>query len=60
MAPEQPTHQPERVVAGNCPDCGRVCVVFNNHEVWPLVVCCCGWTGATTDVRRHTRLEREW
>lgn len=38
MAAEEPTHQPERVIAGNCPDCGRVVVVFNNRETWPLQV----------------------
>lgn len=54
----EPTHQPERVIAGNCPACGRLCVVFNNHESWPLVDCTCGWSGPTTSVLNHTRLDR--
>lgn len=56
---EEPTHQPARVIVGHCPDCKRVVVVFNNHEVWPLVVCHgCGWHGATTAILHHTRLEQ--
>lgn len=54
---EQPTHQPERAIAGHCPACGAVTIVFNNHEVWPLVNCKCGWAGGTGSVVNRTRLE---
>jgi hypothetical protein len=54
---EQPTHQPERVISGHCPDCRRVAVVFNNHEAWPAVRCVCGWAGATTGLDHLVRLE---
>lgn len=47
------------VIAGQCPECKRVVVVFNSHEVWPLVRCSCGWAGGTTDIDNHTRLERD-
>lgn len=58
MLMEEPTHQPARVIAGHCPSCGEVVVVFNNHETWPLVQCRCGWQGATTSVYNRIRLER--
>lgn len=57
-AKEEPTHQPSRVIVGHCPECSEVVVVFNNYEVWPIVSCKCGWRGATTQIRNHTRLER--
>lgn len=59
MAKDEPTYQPARVIAGHCPECKRVVVVFNNHEVWALVKCDCGWAGATTQILNHTRLERD-
>jgi hypothetical protein len=52
----EPTHQPERAVWGHCPECWRVCVVFNNYEVWPLVRCECGWVGGTLGLIGHTRI----
>lgn len=55
---DEPTHQPDRVLTGRCPECRRVVVVFNNHESWPLVECRCGWTGATTQVDARHRLDR--
>lgn len=57
MPTDEPTHQPRRVIAGHCPKCLQVVVIFNNHEVWPLVHCKCGWAGATTAIHNHTRLE---
>lgn len=54
---EEPTHQPARVVAGHCPWCLRVVVVFNNYECWPAVVCECGWKGPTFAIANHTRLD---
>lgn len=32
-----------------------MCVILNNHEVWPPAVCKCGWGGATTQLLNHTR-----
>lgn len=55
MSGEEPTHQPARVIAGNCPECGRLCVLFNNHEVWSLFRCSCGWVGATGEVVDYVR-----
>lgn len=54
------TLQPERVLVGNCPECDRVCVVFNNHEGWPLVACSCNWRGTTTELANRARRERSW
>lgn len=54
----EPTHQPERAITGNCPACGRLCIVFNNHESWPLVECACAWHGPTTSLLNHARAER--
>lgn len=59
MSGEQPTHQPQRVIAGHCPTCRSVVVVFNNFETWPLVECRCGWAGGTTEIDNHTRLEAD-
>lgn len=58
MPKDEPTHQPARAIAGHCPVCLRLCIVFNNHEVWPLVVCECGWKGGTDQVGNRTRYER--
>ncbi len=55
---DEPTHQPARVIAGHCPKCSEVVVVFNNHESWPPVVCKCGWGGGTNQVMHYIRLER--
>lgn len=52
------THTATRVVVGHCPDCGRVVVVFNNLESWPLAVCSCGWHGAMTEIHNATRYEQ--
>lgn len=54
------TLQPQRVLIGTCPYCGRVCVVLNNHGSWPLVECECGWTGATTRLANRARREHGW
>lgn len=43
------TYSASRVLAGHCPECGKVLVVFNDGESWPLVACSCGWRGATTE-----------
>jgi endogenous inhibitor of DNA gyrase (YacG/DUF329 family) len=51
-------HQPERVIVGNCPDCGRVIVVLNNREVWPFIECECGARLQTTDIVQSHRVER--
>lgn len=56
---EQPTYQPARVIVGHCPECKNTVVIFNDYETWPLVRCKCGWSGATTDIDNHIRLERE-
>lgn len=45
------------MVAGHCPSCKRVVVVFNNHGVWPPVVCACGWIGGTAAIAHHVRYE---
>lgn len=58
MTPESTTHQPERLLAGRCPDCRRLVVVFNNYESWPLVACECGWEGPTGDVAERIRIDR--
>ena len=50
--------QPSRVIVGHCPRCGRVIVVENNYEIWPLVICACDWSGMTTEVARRARYER--
>lgn len=54
---EQPTLQSERVIVGHCPECARVAVVLNSHEVWPVVRCACGWAGATTELDHKVRME---
>lgn len=54
---DEPTHQPERVIVGHCPSCNRVLVLFNNHEVWSLFKCQCGWYGNTMSIKNRTRLE---
>ena len=54
---ENETRQPERVLLGHCPVCGRVVVVENHHEVWPLVNCRCGWDGATDEIADYVRYE---
>lgn len=54
------TLQPDRVLVGNCPQCGRVCVILNNHGSWPLVHCTCDWTDATTALANRARRERGW
>ena len=43
------TLQPGRFAAGNCPTCGRVVLVLNNGESWPLIACKCGWRGGIGD-----------
>lgn len=55
---EQETLQAERVVAGNCPTCGRVVIIPNNYEVWPLVKCSCGAIFPTTAISNRVRVER--
>jgi hypothetical protein len=40
------TYTAARVLAGNCPECHRVLVVFNDGESWPSIACICGWRGA--------------
>lgn len=57
-AGDETTHQPSRMVAGHCPDCGAVVCIFNEYGVWPPVVCKCGWAGGTTEIVNHVRLER--
>lgn len=52
------TIQPERVLVGNCPVCGRVIVQENNHEGWPIVDCSCDWSGTTTEVMNRHRVDR--
>lgn len=52
------TRQPERVLVGHCPECGRVVVVENHHESWPLVTCACGWRDGTTAIRNGRLYER--
>lgn len=54
--------QPERVIVGNCPACGRLLVIPNNHEVWPPARCQCGWVDGTSGLEHYHRQERlmEW
>ena len=59
MPEEEKTRQPERVIVGHCPDCLRVIIVENNHEMWPVVHCFCGWSGGTSAVINRRRYERE-
>lgn len=54
------TLQPERALVGHCPECGRVCVVVNNHGGWPLVKCSCGWVDGTTALVNRARRDRGW
>lgn len=51
-------HNPSRVVAGHCPKCESVVVILNDHEVWDLATCPCGWADGTTALVNHVRLER--
>jgi ribosomal protein L37AE/L43A len=51
--------QPARLVVGGCPDCGRLIVIHNDHEVWPPSLCECGWAGATVDLVMRCRFESE-
>jgi hypothetical protein len=59
MSESEKIRQPYRVVVGHCPKCERVLVVENSYEVWPLVVCKCGWEGATTAIDHAARYEHD-
>lgn len=50
--------QPARVIIGHCPECGKVLIVTNNYEVWPLVECHCGWISDTQAIKNRARYER--
>lgn len=50
--------QPSRVITGNCPQCGRVLVITNELEAWPLVECSCEWRGGTDALDEYHRAER--
>lgn len=52
------TYTASRVLAGHCPDCGLVLVVFNDGQTWPLVGCTCGWKGGTSELP-SVRLDAE-
>lgn len=52
-------YQPERVLVGACPACGRLLVIHNDHEVWPWITCACGWEGDTFSVESGTRYDRQ-
>lgn len=51
--------QPARVIVGHCSACWRVLVVENEYEVWPYVVCECGWHGGTDEIANRIRYERD-
>ena len=55
--PNANTYTAERVLVGNCPECGRVCVVFNDRETWPVVACPCGWRADTLSLDNRHRIE---
>lgn len=54
------TRQPSRALVGHCPACGRVCIVENDYESWPLVTCKCGETMGTTALANARVLERDF
>lgn len=58
MAKDARVYQPARVIVGNCPNCGRVVCVHNDHEVWAYVDCECGAKYPTTLIVNPTRVER--
>ena len=50
--------RPYRLIAGHCPDCGRVVAVINHGQMWPLVHCGgCDWQGDTDSVANKVRLD---
>lgn len=50
--------QPERAIIGLCPSCRALLIVCNWFEVWPYVLCECGWSGATTQIEDRGRYEK--
>lgn len=52
------TFQPARVIVGTCPECGRLLVILNDHEVWPPARCTCGWVDGTSGLENKIRMER--
>lgn len=56
--PEEAILQPQRVVVGNCPECGRLFVIPNNHETWPPARCSCGWVDGLDGLIHRHRQER--
>lgn len=58
MSERDKIRQPSRVIVGHCPACNLVLVVENEYEVWPWVVCRCGWGGGTDEIWNRVRYER--
>lgn len=58
MSDTDRVYQPDRVIVGHCPHCGRVVVVHNDHEVWPYINCECGQAYSTTEIDNVHRVER--
>lgn len=50
--------QANRVIVGNCPECGTPLVMLNDHEAWGYFLCKCGWHGATGAVENYTRFDK--
>lgn len=57
---DQRVYQPARLIVGWCPECGRLVVIHNDHEVWPLAKCDCGWVSGTGGLVDQARFERDY